>query len=251
MDAFIDGDIVTYKAGFSAEKDGGELAHSLGNTKRIISKLVDDLNGTFRIDNVYVYLTADSKSGYRYDVAKTKPYKGNRKSPRPKHYNEIREYLVKYHGAEVVSDREADDEMGITASVAPKFSIIVSADKDLRMIPGWHYEMGERPPYYVTDPGYLVLEEQGNKPYLFGTGYAWFCAQCIMGDTSDNIPGLEKYGPVATYDLLRRWKTTDDLDNLVLAEYEKNGVADRLDEVKELLWIQRKERKSGMSLIAL
>src|SRR5690606_41714779 len=62
---------------------------------------------------------------------------------KPYWYDEIRDYLIRRWGAEVVDGQEADDAIGIAAwnsyKECPEYSIIASIDKDLRMIPGYHY----------------------------------------------------------------------------------------------------------------
>lgn len=241
MDIHIDGDIIVYNAGFAADNDTTtDVSISLANSKKMIFNKVGYIKETFNIKNVYVYLTADDKSNFRYEVAKTLPYKGNRiKSHRPTFYNEIRNYLVKKFDAEMVSGKEADDELGIRLSADPQNNIVLSKDKDIRMIPGWHWEMGERMPYYVTDPGFLILENRRSKVEIFGTGYAWYCAQLLMGDKADNIPGLTGYGVVKAWETLCRAKDNKELDSLVEREYDKMDVSDRLEEIRKLVWISR------------
>ena len=105
--------------------------------------------------------------------------------------------------------------------------IIVSVDKDLNMIPGWHYNI-------VTNERYLVhaLDAQRN-----------FYRQCIPGDTTDNIPGIYTItGAKATKNVLAK---VDELDSeQALSEYVSGlykGHEQELNEIKQLLWIKREE----------
>lgn len=238
MDAFIDGDIIVYHAGFAADKDSDELVVSLSNARNMLLSKIKQIKSLFLIENVYLYLTSDDKSNFRYQIATTLPYKGNRsKAHKPIFYTEIRKYLVEKHNAIMVTGEEADDAIGRDAQNSLNESIILSSDKDLRMIPGWHWEMGDRAPYYVTELGYIYLEEHRSKVELFGTGYAWYCAQLLMGDRADNIPGLPGYGVVKTWEVLRRFKTKADLDKIVETEYASAGLTDRLKEIRQLIWI--------------
>ena len=241
MDAHIDGDILVYHAGFAADKDTTtDVSVSLANVKKMLAKKVHHVMSIFNIKNVYLYITADDKSNFRYKVATSQPYKGNRaKGHRPIFYSEIREYLVRVHSAKVVTGEEADDELGRQGTANPHESIILSSDKDLRMIPGWHWEMGDRMPYFVTDPGYLVLEEQRSKVEIFGTGHTWFSAQLLMGDRADNIPGLPGYGVVKTWETLSRVKSIKKLDLIVEQCYTEQGMEARLEEIRSLVWIRR------------
>lgn len=241
MDIHIDGDIIVYNAGFAADNDTTkDVSISLANTKNMVFNKIEFCKQIFNIKNVHVYLTSNDKSNFRFAVAETLPYKGNRlKSHKPVFYNEIRDYLVKKFDAQVITGKEADDELGIKLSQDPINNIVLSKDKDLRMVPGWHWEMGERMPYFVSDPGFLILENRRSKVELFGTGYAWYAAQLLMGDKADNIPGLTGYGVVKTWELLNRAKNTEELDSIVSREYDKMKVLDRLDEIRKLIWISR------------
>ena len=241
MDVHIDGDILVYHAGFAADKDTTtDVSVSLANVKKMLNKKLNYTMSVFNIKNVYLYITADDKSNFRYKVATTQPYKGNRsKGHRPIFYSEIREYLTRVHDAQLITGEEADDAIGRAGSADPDNSIILSSDKDLRMIQGWHWEMGDRKPYFVTDPGYLVLEEQRSKVEIFGTGYTWFAAQCLMGDRADNIPGLPGYGVVKTWETLSRVKSISKLDSIIEQCYNKEGMEARLEEIRRLAWILR------------
>ena len=68
----IDADFLIYSVGFASEEDSEKFAKS---------RLVEAME-----DMVYIHLKADSyeafltgKNNYRYEIAKTVPYKGNRK----------------------------------------------------------------------------------------------------------------------------------------------------------------------------
>lgn len=245
MDLFHDGDILTYNSGFAADaevkENGGDgLAISLNNAKKSLMATEKYLKETFNINRTFVFLTEDDKSNFRYAVAKTQPYHGNRDTAkRPMYYREIREYLVAHWGAVVVSGMEADDEMGIQSSKNPNQTIISSIDKDMRMIPGWHYEGGDKPPFFTQDPGYLYLRQTPSKMQLFGTGKAWFFAQCLMGDRADHIPGLPGIGDIKAYEILHKFKDEVDLEKRVIQAYINVGLYGRLEEIKELLWIRR------------
>jgi 5'-3' exonuclease len=62
-------------------------------------------------------------------------------------------------------------------------TVICSRDKDLKMVPGYHYSWGAGKQKEV--PTRFISEEEGNK---------WFFTQLLMGDATDNIPGLYRVG---------------------------------------------------------
>lgn len=117
-----------------------------------------------------LFLSAGSET-FRHKLAVTKPYKGNRKSPRPVHYDAIREYMVEQRGARVFEDIEADDAL---ASFA-KTCVVASIDKDLLQVPGVHYNFVEKRFEHIDeDAGHYNLAHQ-----------------MITGDSIDNIPGIK------------------------------------------------------------
>jgi len=116
--------------------------------KSILSKFSED--STYRI-------FLQGGGNYRDRIATIQPYKGNRDpSARPKYFDEIRSYLVDFWGAEVITGMETDDACGIEQwKHKDRSTCIVSLDKDLDNIPGWHYN-------YVKDEFYYVTLAQAN-----------------------------------------------------------------------------------------
>jgi len=96
------------------------------------------------------------EANFREAIAETKTYKGQRIEEKPPYFQEIRNWLLSHHSAHLSTGREADDDISIEAwrrikifldeggelwsAWHKKMSnfVIVSKDKDLRMIPTWH-----------------------------------------------------------------------------------------------------------------
>lgn len=89
----------------------------------------------------------------------------------------MREFLVREWDAEVCTGYEADDGIGMAVTAD---SIICSIDKDFRQIPGQHYN-------FVKD----VFEEVDSYSAALA-----FWTQMLVGDASDNVPGIAGIGPV-------------------------------------------------------
>ena len=241
---YFDGDILLYKAGFSVESrsPSGEkvvepLYFAIHNLNSIIKKVLHALKST----EYKVYISGPPERNYRYQVAKTKPYKGNRKeSDKPVYYRELKAYLLKNHPThDSGMIGEADDALGHFLSTDPT-AIVVSIDKDLLMVPGKHYNPDKKLLIEAKDPGELWIEvTQSNKKILRGHGFKWFCAQMLLGDPVDNIPGLKGYGPVKTLTKLNKCTTIRSMWSRVVREYRKMKCIDRLNEIQQLLWIQR------------
>lgn len=215
----IDGDIIVYRAGF-ATKEGEPVENAWFTTKRQLEKIIDSFD---RGLEYRLFLTGEGN--YRDEVATILPYKGNRKdSKKPIYYQEIRDYMTKWWRAEIVNGREADDALGC-AQQADK-TCIVSIDKDLLMIPGWHYN-------WVKDKHFHISELQGCKNFYL---------QLLTGDRTDNIPGIKGIGPKRAEKALKGCRTKEDMERVVVGMYKKEFGRywqEAMEEIGKLLWIQR------------
>lgn len=215
MIALIDGDILVYRIGFASEGESQGIAISR------MAVFVEDLVMMPEIGDYQGYLTGSNN--YRKEIAKQAPYKGNRTSAKPEHYDFLREYLVKSWGFEMIDDQEADDAIGIRAyELEPEEYMIYTIDKDLDMIRGWHYN-------FTRNEKYFVNEEDTMRT---------FYRQVLTGDRVDNIPGLKGIGPKKADKILGDANKESDLFPLVLEAYDNN--LELLTEMAQLLWIRRK-----------
>lgn len=256
----IDGDILIYRMGFACEKRG-QIVEPIENALHLIKKTVLQMKNKFKTHNTKIYLTSDDKSNFRFKVAKHRPYKGNRdpklnpNAPgKPHYYNDLRHYILNNYNSTMVHDIEADDALGIDQcsrfANGEQTPVICSIDKDLDMIPGWHYNFVSDELYESTDPGMLILSSCKKK--IRGTGYVWFYAQMLLGDRCDNIAGLKGYGPAKTFRHLCHAKDEKQLWHLVREAYydimgaklPKKDIDNLMYEIADLLWIWRKERDS-------
>ncbi len=217
------------------------VEHACHSAKITIQMILNKFEAT----SYKLYLTSNDKSNYRFSVAKTRPYKGNRTAPKPVHYEAIREYLLHSWNAELVTGIEADDAMGIEQCRHPVGeSVICSIDKDMNIIRGMHYNFVTDVLYETTYFGHLELYDLGGnktKKSLRGGGLKWFYAQMLLGDSADNIPGVSMVGPVKVFQLLNDCKTEKELYKTVLKVYTDKHIEDRFEEVAHLLWIQQKQ----------
>jgi 5'-3' exonuclease len=230
--AHIDADIICYSVGFASEND--PVSFALHSVKRMIEKIMEATNA----DEYVCYLSGPTN--FRDDIAVTAPYKGNRKSNKPKHYAKIREYLTDVHGAIISDNCEADDLIGI-ACTAPddNVNICCTLDKDLNMIPGPHYN-------WKKDELFEISKEEAED---------FFIIQLLTGDPTDNIPGLykitgtkatKKYKEHVTEPSSVSSKFTRVIDVYHSIEY---GSTVHLREIADLLWIKQYEYDTWLSYI--
>ena len=118
---------------------------------------------------------------FRYNIAKTRKYKGNRKhGNKPIIFPAIKEYLKQMWGFIAVPQLEADDLVSVYHTDPFGSTIICSPDKDvLYQNRGIHYNYGKAES--------VVVDE------ILATTFLW--KQVLMGDSTDGIPGLPKVGP--------------------------------------------------------
>lgn len=271
----IDGDILTYRVGFSvessvhvvdniaykrkgyAEKAAKEKGMEIHSRKNIgtIKELLRNLNVTMTTmfydigSKKYKMFLTDSKLAvnFRTQLATLETYKGNRSAAsKPFYYDKIREILVDKFNAELISGQEADDALGIAQyEAAAKYksfdsTVIASIDKDLRVLEGNHYHMVNRSLQYVS-------KEDALKN---------FCRQFLTGDRVDCIPGIPKilkikgdtesankliYGHyLAKYNAMALDSTPKQCYDYVVDLYAKYGLTGAdLQEVQDLVWIRR------------
>ena len=252
--AVIDGDILLFQAGFAAEKahyllrweseeqefpskkevlvfldenkikdyelvrwrEVEPLSHAIQNIETLIASIAD----TTKVTKVEIYLTG--RDNFRLKLAPW--YKATRnKSYRPVHEKALKDFLVSSHyRAEIVNGQEADDALGIQVCSFPQSTILCSVDKDLLMIPGWHYNWSKGTVFYQEPDSALEC----------------FYKQLLMGDRIDNIPGVPGLGEVRATALLKEkgvsFKTCREA-------YQKAGLSEeQLLLNGKLLWIRRK-----------
>jgi hypothetical protein len=216
----VDGDIVAYRAAFSTQDMFPQDAESK------VDDLMDYILGEtlmFPDPSGYrVFLTGSGN--FRFDIAKSFPYKGNRSgTEKPIHLSVTRERLVNKWGAVVSEGEEADDLIAIAATEFGPDTVVASIDKDMLQIPCRHFN-------FTTGVWTTVTEFEGLR---------FFYKQILTGDRADNIIGLYRVGPVKAEKMLQDCDTEEDLWDAVLKAYD--GDLDRVVENARLLWLRRKE----------
>jgi len=181
------------------------------------------------------------EENFRYVVDPN--YKKGR-TEKPIYYEGLKDYVLKNHPCFIAENMEADDSMGIEQTrcrEAGKQSVIVTNDKDLRQVPGnFCNSVTPYAWYKITDPG----SYNG-----FGTGFAWFCAQMITGDTVDKIKGIPGAGPARAKKILKGKTTMRQMWTAVAEEYIRKELTHTLWDQAHLLWIRRHEDESVMSFV--
>ena len=265
-----DGDLLVYRAGFAAEKthyyvtywdedfdetrtrhfqykkevdefsldrhvlkvtsrrEAEPVENALYNVKNTIARMLNDLQA----DQGQMILYLSGPDNFREGIATLKPYKGNRDPEhKPVHGPDIKAYMDKKYGVIWSEGEEADDTIGHSHYAMwcrdPYSSVIASVDKDLMMIPGLHYN-------FVKEERKYVDEKRADKNFYH---------QLLVGDSTDNIPGVPGIGAKRAAEALEDCTSIhtmyDRCATLYVQGYGKERAHDALIENARLLWIRR------------
>lgn len=266
MPLLIDGDIFLYRCGFAVEKtkylvtfedgkaedyfDTAKEAKALAKDSGIIwsRKEVEPVEHALQVcknslKGVYdkfwpkgdkcerrIFLTG--RGNFRESLEYDRGYKDNRDpTHRPKHYRALKEYLISKHGAKVVNGIEADDAIGVEAySRGIDKYVIVSNDKDLDQISGYHYD-------WTTGSLYFVNDEDALKMFYY---------QLLYGDPTDNVKGpVSEKKARETVDECRSPKELAEVSKELYTKAYGDLWGEKIDVIGELVWIRRTEQPTG------
>lgn len=207
--ALLDGDIVAYRCAAASEDTDLEIANLRAD------KLMRDILFLTEANDYKVFLTG--RNNFRKEIYPE--YKANRKDKtKPRHLQDIREFLIHQWMAVVTEGCEADDLLGCNQT---EDTIICSIDKDLLQVPGRHFNWVKSEFYEQTEHG----------------GLRMFYYQLLQGDRGDNVPGLSGIGPKKAERYLEGITDEQELFDTCLGLY-KNDLDTMLRNGK-LLWIWR------------
>lgn len=209
--ALVDADIVAYQAAASAEQpfnwgEGLWTLHAFEEDaiihfESILSKLQEKTNA-----QKLVLAFSDTKN-WRKTILPT--YKSNRKDVRkPMLLGFLKRYAMERYDCRTIAGLEGDDVIGLTATgKLGSVYTICSIDKDLKTIPGQHYNFG-------TDEFFEVTLEEADH---------WHLVQTLTGDQTDGYSGCPGIGPKTAEKILagegRPW-------DLVVKAYDKAGFSE-------------------------
>jgi len=153
--------------------------------------------------------------------------KTRRKQPQDKWVNKVRSYLLKSDFAFVHDEWEADDLIHDRAlELGQNGCIVISIDKDLKQIPGIHFDFYRKPSKEVDQWGQRIQNEMKGLRIVSESEAAYnFWYQMLVGDGSDNVKGVKGIGPAKATKLLsdhfQMQKVFDDYKELILSEYQR------------------------------
>lgn len=216
MKVLIDADMFAFIACSTVEKeidwgnDVWTLHADLGEAK---AHFIDSLN--YAIESAFqkmqytgdfeVIFCLSDANNFRKKILPT--YKANRIGKRkPVCYRGMIEWIKQEYNTCLKPSLEADDCIGILATENIGDSVIISGDKDMKCLPGYHYD-------FLSDEYANISEEDADK---------WFFMQTLMGDTTDGYSGCPGVGKITAAKILEddcSWQS-------VVSTYEKKKLTE-------------------------
>ena len=209
----IDGDIALYEVTNVCEVavDWGDDFWTLHSDLREATQRFDcwiaDAKERLEADKVIVALS--SPQNWRKTILPS--YKHNRKRKRkPLIFPQLKDYCKRTYRSFEVNTLEADDVLGLLAG-SPGLGkikgqkVIVTIDKDLKTVPGFHYN-----PNRDTEGVVEITDEEADYNHLL---------QALMGDAVDGYSGCPGIGPKTGSKILNTpsWEA-------VVEAYRKAGI---------------------------
>jgi len=181
--AVLDGDIIAYKAAYAMDEEGPADSKTVRNiVKFMLKRWIPD-----GIKDYTIALSCSRHDNFRRKVWPR--YKLHRDAAyTPSSLSEIKDHIRTSYIVREYDNIEADDIMGILAS--SETDIAVTIDKDLRGVPGWHWNPSKE------DAPVFIEEEEAER---------FFYKQWMTGDNTDGIPGLWRIGPKKADKFLDKW----------------------------------------------
>jgi DNA polymerase-1 len=191
----FDADVLAYRFGNSGvvdldfgDGDGAELTHPDEAVEKALAHIEEVTEDCGSDDTILCWSDPEPYANFRLYVDNTYKWKRTR-DDRPANYYAVRDRLTAIFESVYRPELEADDVMGILQT-APATSfvrkqvlgggetIIVSVDKDMLQVPGYHYNP-------VTKLRTTVEAIDGDHLHM---------VQTLMGDQVDNYDGIPGIG---------------------------------------------------------
>ena len=211
----LDGNSIMFRAYYATAYTGNLMKTSNGLYTNAVYGFVNMMNSILSIDgltHIFVAFDKGKKTFRQQDYA---DYKGGRK-PMPEEFAMQIPYIKKYIDILGIKrleldEFEADDIIGTMSKKAKDYFdevMIISGDKDLLQL------VGDNVKVCLTKKGISDLEEYNKDNFASLMGFSasqMTDYKALIGDSSDNLPGLSGVGPKTAVKLLESYQTIENI----------------------------------------
>jgi len=200
MIALIDGDVLLHQSVW----DKTSLAECIEKLEELITHCQEQV---FCDDYLIAVGGPNNFREILYPMYKRSSSREKARQNKSEFFNDLKEYLTGRVNVVLSYGCEADDLLRIWANQARKVNkeyIVCSIDKDLKCIVGKHYNLAKQT---IED----IDEDWADNFY-------W--KQILMGDSVDNIPGIEGIGPKKADKILEGKKDKEERKQAVIEAYK-------------------------------
>lgn len=213
----VDGDILAFRTASSeqVEVEWFPGLWSYGSNQQTCRERVDGKlaywTRELNIDRV-VLCFSDLANNFRRNVLSS--YKAHRGGKKPLGYLPLVEYCMDVYPSRRLATLEADDVLGIMHTTVRKDreTIIISADKDMRTLPGLHVDMLD-----VHLDVFEITPLEADRYWM---------QQTLTGDQADGYKGCPGIGPKIAKRILKDAESLEEMWAAVVATYQEKGLSE-------------------------
>lgn len=229
----IDGNNLLYRSYYATAYNGNLMKNSKGFPTNALYGFINMINKIINEENPeYIMVAFDKGKNFRHE--KYKDYKAGRiETPN----DLLIQFPVAYDILDAlgitainIDNYEADDIIGTFAKMADEDecydATIVSSDKDLLQLISHDVNVK-----LLKQKDYILMNETTFKEYYGIEPIRIIDLKALMGDPSDNIPGVKGIGEKTALNLLKEYGTLEEVYNSV--ETIKGKLKEKLETDKE------------------
>ncbi len=232
----VDGNNLLYRSYFATAYSGNLMKNSKGLATNALYGFLNMINKIIEEEKpLYMMIAFDKGKTFRHE--KYLEYKGTRDATPD---DLIMQFPYSRRLCEAmgithleIDNYEADDIIGTFAKMVEKENLealIVSSDKDLLQLISPNVKMK-----LLKTHDYIMMDEEEFKRTYGIDPIRMIDLKALMGDASDNIPGVHGIGEKTAIKLLQEYHSLDNLYNNV--DKIKNKMGDKLREDKDKAYL--------------